>query len=537
MKNKNRRLIRDNELKTLEKFLRQRGDTARPLRDIPELESEVTHRKENTDIIPGTSVISANLVSIAELLHGGLTPGGSVINLGTFTTITLGARNTPAYKVNADNQGLFCVTGFKNVSIRDQFEFSVWITGHTAGASGNANDYLLCIGDSGDEYVVVRYEVGTAKLRLYPNLKDNPTKYLSIDVANWTDTGTPRLLKCTLDYQNQAYTLVYDGVIGTGTTTGILPPEFGVGTVTSFFTDNSNANNGYHDFSYLYLGPIQGKTAAAAIAIPAADDHKVLVTDTELAADYLSNQIGNGAGIGLSVTGGAGADQTLQIACTITQYTDEMAEDAVGGILTGTQSIGFTYNDGANTISAKVLATYVCTYHALAILTTNGIWTGTWANSSNSAFIGHPDAPRGVTFSLSSAGAPGTHATGDLQINGIDANGVAVTENFVGLDAVSSPPTPATGTTTACMIRITSIVISNKGGTGTGTLIVGWNNTFGIPNGPLTATGDIFDVKQTTSGGTCTDRTSAISVTTAQAKFTGITIVAGDTLTIYYRVS
>jgi hypothetical protein len=87
------------------------------------------------------------------------------------------------------------------------------------------------------------------------------------------------------------------------------------------------------------------------------------------------------------------------------------------------------------------------------------------------------------------------------------------------------------------MIRITSIVISNKGGTGTGTLIVGWNNTFGIPNGPLTATGDIFDVKQTTSGGTCTDRTSAISVTTAQAKFTGITIVAGDTLTIYYRVS
>lgn len=40
----------------------------------------------------------------------------------------------------------------------------------------------------------------------------------------------------------------------------------------------------------------------------------------------------------------------------ITQYTDEMAEDAVGGILLDTASIDFTYNDAGNTISAVVLA-------------------------------------------------------------------------------------------------------------------------------------------------------------------------------------
>ena len=36
-------------------------------------------------------------------------------------------------------------------------------------------------------------------------------------------------------------------------------------------------------------------------------------------------------------------------------YTDEQAQDAVGSILTDTASIDFTYNDGANTISAAVL--------------------------------------------------------------------------------------------------------------------------------------------------------------------------------------
>lgn len=38
----------------------------------------------------------------------------------------------------------------------------------------------------------------------------------------------------------------------------------------------------------------------------------------------------------------------------ITQYTDELAQDAVGGILTDTTTIDLSYNDGLNTISAEV---------------------------------------------------------------------------------------------------------------------------------------------------------------------------------------
>lgn len=39
----------------------------------------------------------------------------------------------------------------------------------------------------------------------------------------------------------------------------------------------------------------------------------------------------------------------------VTQYTDELAQDAVGGILTDTATINFTYNDGAPSIIADVI--------------------------------------------------------------------------------------------------------------------------------------------------------------------------------------
>jgi hypothetical protein len=71
--------------------------------------------------------------------------------------------------------------------------------------------------------------------------------------------------------------------------------------------------------------------------------------------------IGNGTGYTLAtLTDGAGISITeaagsITVASTITQYTDEMAQDTVGGALTDTASIDFTYNDAGNAISAAVL--------------------------------------------------------------------------------------------------------------------------------------------------------------------------------------
>jgi hypothetical protein len=57
-------------------------------------------------------------------------------------------------------------------------------------------------------------------------------------------------------------------------------------------------------------------------------------------------------GAGIDVTG---TYPNFTIASTITQYTDELAQDAVFNALTDTSSIDFAYNDIANTITASVL--------------------------------------------------------------------------------------------------------------------------------------------------------------------------------------
>lgn len=60
------------------------------------------------------------------------------------------------------------------------------------------------------------------------------------------------------------------------------------------------------------------------------------------------------AGTGVTATYNDPAN-TLTIATTITQYTDEQAQDAVGTILTDSSSVDFTYNDAGNSITAAVL--------------------------------------------------------------------------------------------------------------------------------------------------------------------------------------
>ena len=66
-----------------------------------------------------------------------------------------------------------------------------------------------------------------------------------------------------------------------------------------------------------------------------------------LAPNNVSAYIGYGAG--LSVAAGV-------LVCSITQYTDELAQDTVCGIFTASTSIKWTYNDAANTMSGRAIA-------------------------------------------------------------------------------------------------------------------------------------------------------------------------------------
>lgn len=76
---------------------------------------------------------------------------------------------------------------------------------------------------------------------------------------------------------------------------------------------------------------------------------------TDPVADSATDTLTLIAGAGMTITGDSAAD-SVTFASTITQYTDEMAQDAVGGALTDSSRIDFTYNDGANTITADLIA-------------------------------------------------------------------------------------------------------------------------------------------------------------------------------------
>lgn len=58
------------------------------------------------------------------------------------------------------------------------------------------------------------------------------------------------------------------------------------------------------------------------------------------------------AGSGITITGNT---NDITIGSSITQYTNEQAQDAVGNALVDSTTVNFTYNDGSNTITADVL--------------------------------------------------------------------------------------------------------------------------------------------------------------------------------------
>lgn len=86
------------------------------------------------------------------------------------------------------------------------------------------------------------------------------------------------------------------------------------------------------------------------------------VTDAE--KTKLSNLSGTNTGDQTSIVGITGTKAQFDTAVTdgnflyvgdVTQYTDELAQDAVGGILSDSSEIDFTYNDGAPSITASIV--------------------------------------------------------------------------------------------------------------------------------------------------------------------------------------
>jgi hypothetical protein len=86
----------------------------------------------------------------------------------------------------------------------------------------------------------------------------------------------------------------------------------------------------------------------------AIETNKVKVSSNDTTPEFLIEKLTAGTGITVTETNNGG-DEGVTIATTITQYTDEMAQDAVGNALVDSGSIDFTYNDAGNTITASVI--------------------------------------------------------------------------------------------------------------------------------------------------------------------------------------
>lgn len=89
-----------------------------------------------------------------------------------------------------------------------------------------------------------------------------------------------------------------------------------------------------------------------------ATDEKVKVSANDTTPGYLNGKLVAGTGINL-VENNDGGNETFTVSSTITQYTDEQAQDAVGSILLDTTEIDFTYDDATPSISALLKTTTV----------------------------------------------------------------------------------------------------------------------------------------------------------------------------------
>lgn len=154
---------------------------------------------------------------------------------------------------------------------------------------------------------------------------------------------------------------------------------------------------------------------------------------SEAVDDRAATLIQNGTGITWTYDD---AGNTLTPAVTITQYTDEMAQDAIGAALVDTATIDLTYNDAANQISAGVipagvdhnsLANFVANKHidhsAVSITAGTGLTGGGDLTVSRSMAVVANSTVQQVEVAKNSGAVVGTRK----QLNFIEGANVVLT--------------------------------------------------------------------------------------------------------------
>jgi hypothetical protein len=186
------------------------------------------------------------------------------------------------------------------------------------------------------------------------------------------------------------------------------------------------------------------------------------------------------AGIGISVTYNDPAN-TLTVASTITQYTDENAQDAVGTILTDTASIDFTYNDASNQITATVLPTGVDHNTLNNFVANKHIDHSAVSISAGTGMTGGGDLTATRTLSIASTGVTAASYGSATQTATISVNAQGQLTSAAN-NSIQIAESQVTGLTTdlAAKADKTTTISAGSGLTGGGDLST--NRTISMPN-------------------------------------------------------
>ena len=158
-----------------------------------------------------------------------------------------------------------------------------------------------------------------------------------------------------------------------------------------------------------------------------------------------------GTGIGVANTAGA-----ITVSTTITQYTDELAQDAVGGMVANSATINLTYTDLTPSLIADLNSTLKTNYDSA--YTHSGLVTGnphsvtksdvglgsventalsTWVGTTNITTLGTVATGvwNGTDIAIADGGTG--QGTAQLAINALSAVGAATNEHVLTKDTVS----------------------------------------------------------------------------------------------------
>jgi hypothetical protein len=184
----------------------------------------------------------------------------------------------------------------------------------------------------------------------------------------------------------------------------------------------------------------------------------------------------------------------------------------------------------AATASGSIPGTDVVSYIDVVAATLNGVLTSrAWTDETVTTFAANLAIPRTIVIKLT-GGATDTN-TGDVQINGLSADGETIDES----ESLSCAKVPATDTktTSKAFKEITSVVVSNSASVGA-TYTVGWTDIVGFPNIAWGATSDLFGL--TLNGGFLNRSRYTIDAENGTVAMNDVAaLINGDDLTAWMR--